>query len=214
MSDKQILLILGGTFHDFDGFADTIRPTLQDNGYQIHATYNLNELLTLNESNFNVVIFYTCFGSARQDGERPPGPTPMQTDALVKWVRAGGGLLAAHAATVTGQTNPEFAQLVGGAFISHPPQFNFTVYPMFQEHPITKGVESFTVFDEFYMQNYDPVVEIHAAAVDRGVAYPTVWSKPEGAGRVAHIALGHSARVWALSAYQQLMSQAVDWLVE
>jgi type 1 glutamine amidotransferase len=40
-----------------------------------------------------------------------------------------------------------------------------------------------------------------------------VWSKPEGNGRVAHIALGHSAAVWQLEPYRRLMLQAAAWLV-
>jgi hypothetical protein len=214
MKRKPILLLLGGSYHDFDGFANAMSPGLQEKGYAIEATYDLTTLTGLGEHKFDIVIFYTCIGSARQNGERPPGPTPAQTGALAEWVKAGGGLLAVHATTVAGQTNPEFAQLVGGVFISHPPQFNFTVYPMFREHPIIKDIASFTVFDEFYAQNYDPTVEVHAVAFDRGVAYPMIWSKNEGKGRVAHIALGHSERVWTLPAYQQLIGQAVDWLVE
>jgi type 1 glutamine amidotransferase len=45
-----------------------------------------------------------------------------------------------------------------------------------------------------------------------GVAYPMVWSRTEGNGRVAHIAMGHDVKVWNLQPYQRLMLQAIDWL--
>jgi type 1 glutamine amidotransferase len=65
-----------------------------------------------------------------------------------------------------------------------------------------------------YIERYDPSVEVHMLALHQDVARPLVWSKLEGRGRVAHIALGHSAAVWQLEAYQRPMLQTVAWLVE
>jgi type 1 glutamine amidotransferase len=135
-------------------------------------------------------------------------------EGLVRWVRAGGALLAAHAATVVGESDPALGKLIGGVFVSHPPQFAFTVYPMFGEHPITAGIEAFTVHDEFYVERYSPDVHLHLVACDRGVAYPMAWSKSEGRGRVAHLAPGHSQAVWDLKPYQQLLLQTLEWLTQ
>jgi type 1 glutamine amidotransferase len=83
---------------------------------------------------------------------------------------------------------------------------------MYEEHPITAGVEAFAVHDEFYVQAYDDTIAIHAIALDRGVAHPMVWSRSEGQGRVAYVAMGHGPEVWKLEPYQRLMLQAVEWL--
>lgn len=101
---------------------------------------------------------------------------------------------------------------MGARFLSHPPQFNFTVYPMSREHPITRGIGAFAVHDEFYMHACDEDIEIHMVALDRGVAHPMVWTKPEGEGCVAYLAPGHGPRVWESPAYRQLVRQTVMWL--
>jgi type 1 glutamine amidotransferase len=211
---KRILIVLGGTWHDFEGFTAAVRPVFENAGHVVAATYDFDALTRLSEGKYDMALLYTCAGEVRDDpdAKTSPGFTEAQVTSLVEWVRGGGGLLAAHAATVAGQSSPALVALMGGVFVSHPPQFAFTVYPLYREHPITAGVAAFTVHDELYIQAYDPAVEIHAVTLDRGVIYPMVWSRSEGRGRVAHIALGHGPEVWCLQPYQRLMLQAMDWL--
>jgi type 1 glutamine amidotransferase len=40
-----------------------------------------------------------------------------------------------------------------------------------------------------------------------------VWSRLEGQGRVAHIAMGHDEGVWRLAPYRQLVIQSLQWLL-
>jgi type 1 glutamine amidotransferase len=209
---KKILMILGGTWHDFDGFAAAMAPLLEKTGYEVNATYDLDTLTQI-EGRYDLVVLNTCIGEVRDDdGPTAPGFSTAQAKSLAGWVRGGGGLLAVHAATVAGQTSSTLRALLGGVFVEHPPQFTFTVYPLYEEHPITAGIEAFTVHDEFYVQKYDDTIAIHAIALDRGVAHPMVWSKSEGQGRVAYIAMGHGPEVWELEPYQRLTLQAVEWL--
>lgn len=212
MQAHRILLVLGGTYHDFDGFAATLTPVLARGGAQVEATYELNRLHDLGD--VDVVILYTCLSGPTAEAPDAAGIDEGQARSLAEWVASGGGLLTLHAATVSARNNPTLRGLMGGAFESHPPQFAFTVYPMYGPHPITEGIEAFTVHDEFYIQIYEPDVAIHMVAMDRGLCHPMVWSKGVGQGRVAHIALGHGPAVWSLPAYQQLVGQAVGWLGE
>jgi hypothetical protein len=85
----------------------------------------------------------------------------------------------------------------------------FAVYPTRLEHPIMEGIEAFCVRDELYMQAYNKDVVVLMVAVDRGVAYPMVWTRDEGQGRVAHIALGHTSEVWESAHFQCDDRQAV-----
>ncbi len=216
LSGKRILILLGGQWHDFDGFAAAMHSLLEPRGVQVEATYDLDSLLHLDEEQYDVVLSYTCL-SPRKEGTNPTGPerlTDAQIDGLAGWVRRGGAFLALHAATVIGESDASLGNLIGGVFVSHPPQFAFTVYPMFEEHPITAGIEAFTVHDEFYVETHMPDVQVHMVAFDRGIAYPMAWSKRESQGRVAHLAPGHSAQVWNLESYQRLLLQTLDWLTE
>ena len=210
---KRVLMVLGGTWHDFDGFAAAMRPVFKRARLKVKATYEPDALTQLDGSRYDLVLINTCIGERREDdGPTAPGFTDRQVESLTRWVHSGGGLLAVHAATVAGQSSPALRALLGGVFVTHPPQFNFTVYPLYAEHPITAGIDAFTVRDELYVQEYDRFVEIHAVALDRGVAHPMVWNRSEGKGRVAYIAMGHGPEVWGLEPYQRLMLQAIEWL--
>jgi type 1 glutamine amidotransferase len=212
MTQKRVLLFLGGTWHDFAGFASTMIPVLEVEGYSVESTYNLGMVEDL-QGQYDIALIYTCLGGTSQPGKEPALDfTEQQATVLADWVHAGGALLAAHAATASGQNSPVLRALMGGVFIEHPPQFAFNVIPLRQPHPITAGIDQFTVKDEFYIQEYEPDIQVHMIAVDRGQAYPMVWSRVEGKGRVAHIALGHGPEVWNHKPYQKLMIKALAWI--
>lgn len=212
MTDHEILLFGGGTYHDFAGFAQAMGPVLAQDGYTLTLTYDLDELSRLNQRQPAQVMLYTCLGGVDPKQPQSREISAEQTEGLVAWVRAGGRLLAAHSATVMPEWNGALRRLIGARFVSHPPQFDFTVTPLYREHPITAGVGAFTVHDEFYIEAYEPDVQVHMSALDRGVSYPMVWSRIEGAGKVAHVAPGHGPATWGHPAYRQLMRQTVSWL--
>jgi uncharacterized protein len=208
---KKVLMILGGMWHDFEGFSKVMIPVFQTAGYAVEATYDLDRLLNLEQKGIEGVISDTCF-SLHREGHDDRGPEGLSDNQVSGWVAQGGGLLAVHAATVAGKSNAEYKRLLGGLFIEHPPAFTFPVFPMYNEHPIIQGIQAFTVQDEFYMEKLTTPVDVHMAAVDRGVGYPMVWSKTEGKGRVAHVAMGHGPEVWNLAPYQRLLAQALGWV--
>ncbi len=214
LTGTNALLILGGMYHDFAGFAAWAQPVFASAGCRVEATYDLDRLAHLG-SDTQLVISYTSL-SLHREGQNDTWPDQMtgaQIAGLRGWVRQGGGLLGVHSATVAGQSGPEFGQLMGGVFVEHPPQFAFPVYPLHPEHPITAGVEAFTVHDEFYMQRMVAPVQVHMVALDRGLAHPMVWTRAEGEGRVAYVAMGHSALVWELPPFRKLLLQAAEWAV-
>lgn len=213
---KHMLIILGGLYHDFDGFARAMKSLFEADDWSVEAIYDLDILTRLDSTEYQVMLSYTCLSknTPEQETPTPERLTDEQIRGLTSWVQHGGGLSAVHCATVIGESNSELSRLLGGAFISHPAPFNFTVYPVLNEHPITNGVSAFEVYDEFYIERCEPSVAVHMSAVYEGRSYPMVWSKPEGAGRVAHIAMGHFPEVWNHPLYKRLMVQAVKWLTE
>jgi len=213
---KHLLIILGDLYHDFDGFALAMTSLFEEDGWPVGATCDLDVLTRLDKADYQVVLSYTCLSKniPEQAASTPERLTGEQVCGLADWVQNGGGLLAIHSATVIGESDPELSRLLGGAFISHPAPFTFAVDPVSDEHPITSGVPAFDVYDEFYIERCEPSVAIHMTAIYEGKTYPMVWSKPEGAGRVAHIAPGHFPEVWKHPLYQRSMIQAVNWLTE
>lgn len=212
MTRKHALILVGGIYHDFEGYVESMHELFPD--WKIEHTYDLDAVLSLGEHRYDLVISDTCFGRY-SDGREQSGPLKMtdeQITGLRDWVRAGGAYMPYHSATVLGESSSALGELNGGVFVEHPPQFSFTVYPMYGEHPITEGLEAFCVHDELYKQRLTDQVDVHLLGVDRGTAFPLAWSKREGSGRVAHVALGHSALVWNHPSYRKLMQNTVAWL--
>jgi type 1 glutamine amidotransferase len=101
---KRVLILLGGMWHDFDGFSNSLQPVLEAAGWQVEATYDLERLTGLEHEDLDLVLSYTCFAK-HGEGLENSGPEKMseaQIDGLAAWVRKGGALLAAHSATVLG----------------------------------------------------------------------------------------------------------------
>ncbi len=214
MKPLKTRLFLGGNWHDFDGFAAAYRAYFGEEEASITPTYDADLLLTLAEDQVDLVVLYTCLGGSNQHGRIAEDMRPDQVAALCRWVEAGGKLLALHASAAMREDNANLRRLLGGRFLMHPPQFDFTVLPLSRQHPSTEGLGAFSVHDEFYYMTYDETVQIHTMAVDRGIAHPMSWTKSAGDGRVAFIAPGHSQRVWALPVYRQWIRQSVAWLAE
>lgn len=213
---RSMLIILGGLYHDFDGFMRTMKSLFETKGWFVENTYDLDILTRLDKEDYDVVLSYTCL-SKNTPEQKIPTPerlTDEQVRSLTGWVQKGGGLLAVHSATVVGEPDPKLSLLLGGAFLSHPAPFTFTLYPASDEHPILNGVSAFEVYDEFYIERCEPSVAVHMSSRYEGVTYPMVWSKLEGVGRVVHIAPGHFPEVWGHPLYQRLVTQAVHWLIE
>lgn len=209
---KTMLLLLGGIYHDFEGYREIMTPFFQREGYTVNATYDFDALLEPAMANADIVLLNTCLGGPRKEGPWAADLNAAQTAALVAWVQAGGGLLGLHAATVIGEGAQRLRRLLGGHFVEHPPEAEFTVTPMYRRHSITQGLDAFVVQDELFIAQYENDVEIHMTAQHRRVCHPLVWTRREGAGRVAYIGLGHSEKVWNLPAYRKLLGQSLAWL--
>lgn len=214
MSGKRALILLGGTWHDFAGFAGSVSPLLAAEGLAPALTYDPDDLLRLPGGDCGLVLLYTCLGKAEGNaaGTGLAKLTGAQIQALTAWVRGGGALLGVHSATVMGDSDPALGALLGGTFVSHPARHAFTVYPMATSHAITEGIQAFTIDDELYLHRCETGLDVHAVAIEDGAAHPMVWTRREGDGRVAYLAPGHDAAAWEHPSFRALLRQAAGWV--
>ncbi len=69
---KKILLILGGMYHDFSGFSESMKDLLVPLGIQLEPTYDLDRLLGLDGDQIDLVMSYTSL-SKHRPGENELG---------------------------------------------------------------------------------------------------------------------------------------------
>ena len=126
-----------------------------------------------------------------------PGTEPM--NALLSFVRGGGGLVGIHSASLVdyGATST-FVALLGGKFSGHPGGLRSSTCQSEGTHPaIVDLPKPYVVIDEFYTfvaMNSDDQIDLRCAGA--GGVLPTAWHRTEGKGRVFYTALGHGPELW------------------
>lgn len=131
--------------------------------------------------------------------------------AFERFVRAGGGVLALHAATASFKTTAAYFEILGGRFTGHGPVETFTVGPAPAVAPPFTGLPAFAVTDELYQHEFVSDVQVQFTAPFHGEPVPVVWTRAHGQGRVCYAAPGHTAGTLRHPVYQRLLRQALQW---
>jgi type 1 glutamine amidotransferase len=131
--------------------------------------------------------------------------------AFLDYVRAGNGLLIVHSGTATYSEMLVLRGLMGGVFLSHPPQCVVTVEPK-AGHPLTAGGEAFAEKDEHYQMALDDAgADVFLTTTSEHGSQPGGWTRLEGEGRVCVLTPGHNVEVWLHPSYQALLQNALRW---
>jgi type 1 glutamine amidotransferase len=181
-------------------------------GWTVDCTQDCSVLTAEKLAAYDVVAFYTT-------GELPA--PKGGAEALIQWVRNGGGFVGIHCAADTWYTVPAYGDMLGGVFDAHP--WNQRV------RLIGENWESFEITDEIYQFkkfDRDPLsvlLSLDLASVDpsKGTRpdkdYVLAWQREYGNGRVAYVALGHHESTWKDENFRGLLqsklrSVAEPWL--
>lgn len=131
--------------------------------------------------------------------------------AFRDYVRRGNGLLAVHSGTASYQDAHILRALLGGVFLSHPPQCPVTIMPK-PEHPLCAGVQPYTLTDEHYMMAFDATdADVFLTAHSEHGSQPAGWTRHEGAGRVAVLTPSHNLEGWLHPSFQTLLRNTLHW---
>ncbi len=149
--------------------------------------------------------------------------TQEQSEAVRDFVAAGNGLYCLHNSSHISLSSPTYREVMGGAYIGHPPLRPFKVRVVNQSHPITRGIEDFMVNDEQHYVTYDKDpgnILLQAENIDRltyesyGTKSISGWAHEYGKGRVVFTAVGHTIHAMWAPQYLKLQTRAVQWLLK
>ncbi|RAU99565.1 ThuA domain-containing protein [Paenibacillus sp. YN15] len=159
--------------------------------------------------NYELVVSYT-------DSWKTPA-APEEIAGLLAYVAQGGGLLVLHNG-MSLQAAPELAQLAGGYFTGHPPYtgLEFQVTEAGASHPLSAGLPGFTMDEEPYRYDLDPLAKAQVLMTYRheGQDHPAAWTRPYGLGRVAVLAPGHHLPSFQHEAYSLWVRKAALWAAD
>jgi type 1 glutamine amidotransferase len=146
-----------------------------------------------------------------------------QGAAIREFVNAGNGLYALHDSSHISLSCKNYREVMGGAFIGHPPLRPFRVRPTENKHPITEGITEFMVNDEQHYVAYDKDpkhVLLEAENID-GLPFQTLgtrsisaWAYDFGRGRVVFTAVGHTNHAMWAPQYLEIQKRSVRWLLK
>jgi putative membrane-bound dehydrogenase-like protein len=140
---------------------------------------------------------------------------PAEEQALVDFVQGGKGLVAIHCASAMFKGSARYTAMVGGQFLRHGTG-EFAAEIVQVDHPIVRGLEPFTTWDETYVHSRHNAEgrTVLMERVDAEGREPYTWVRAEGRGRVFYTAFGHDERTWGNPGFQALIERATVWAVD
>jgi type 1 glutamine amidotransferase len=113
--------------------------------------------------------------------------------------------------------------MLGGDFLAHPGgegyPHPYEVDVINRDHPVTQGVNDFSVASEQYYMSTDPNNDVlaettfdgsHLAWLD-GLKSPVAWVRQWGEGRVFYHSIGHAPQDLAGPDVRRLTKQGIAW---
>jgi len=246
----DVYLICNAKFHDTN-FArlELLKLLAEHEDVVVRVAEDYHDLEAINAA--QLLMTYTC----------DLCPTPEQQEGLKQFLTNGKRWFALHATnaliefvgemrrvgdiTIPGAADtpnkaPLLMELLGSRFIAHPPQQEFHVTVSQPEHPLVKGLQPFTVYDEPYYCEYFGEVQtlLESRYTTKAKGYvredwdedkprPQLYLHPCGQGEVLYLTLGHCRGkydmqpfmdvcpvercAWDLPVYYELLRRGIRW---
>ncbi|WP_031498463.1 ThuA domain-containing protein [Bryobacter aggregatus] len=231
---KKKILAIGetrGFHHDAtsDGLAlvhDLGKKTgLWDTYIQTSCEFITKKKLTGNKKNldyYDAVFFYTT-GELQMDAE--------QKASLMSFIKdEGKGFIGMHSALDTFYEWPEYGEMIGGYFDSHPwNTFDAPVIVEDRSHPaMAHFPKAFVIYDEIYQAKLfsrdkvrvlarldETKIDLKAKNVKRTDGdFAVAWVKNYGNGRVFYSTFGHHEQALNRPDIQTMYTEAIKWALK
>lgn len=194
-------------------FVDVVGPM-----FAVEATQDCRALRADNLKRYAAIMFFTT-------GELPIEDADKQ--ALLTFVRDGGGFVGVHSATDTFYEFPAYGEMIGGYFDGHPWHKEVRLAVEDRTHPTTFHLgESLVITDEIYQFRAWSREHVHVLLrlTDDGTDLSLgkradhdnalSWCRDYGKGRVFYTALGHRPEVWRDARFTTHLLAGLRWTID
>jgi type 1 glutamine amidotransferase len=241
----RALALVGDRYHNADYIRVSLNKVFQDLNIPIDYTIDYDKISARLLKDYQLFLIlrdgmiwpdgylgpdaYTAYEADLENPKTFPDPKPVnwikeeQGAAIKEFVSAGNGFYALHNSSHVSLSSKNYRDVMGGAYIGHPPLRPFEVHASENKHPITEGMRSFTVNDEQHYVSYDKdpkYVIMQAENVD-GLTYEDLgtksvsgWAYDFGKGRVVFTAVGHTIHAMWNPQYIEIQKRSVRWLLK
>ncbi len=210
---KYAIVLLDDYWHPAHTIEPILPQILPDQDWNVHVTSDPNYLGALFMAPDLILNFKDGIANTSI-----PTPNWYENGALEKWTgkllveMGGAGYIGVHCGLANiPAAHPFYTELLRGRFLSHPPKCPVTVH-VTQDHPVTAGVEDFTIEDEHYqMEGLWDSTQVLATTASAHGEQVGVWAHAHGKGRVVGITPGHTTEVLTSPNMLRLLRNAVNW---
>ena len=241
----RALALIGDRYHNADYIRVALSKVFEGQGVTVDYTIDYTRLSRSLLSNYQLFLClrdgmiwpngylgpdaYTSYEQGLENRDDFPEAKPQtwlteeQAGALKEFVTAGNGFYSLHNNSHVSLSSQTYRDVMGGAYIGHPPLRPFKVHVVNSRHPITQGIADFIVNDEQHYVHYDKDrknVLLEAENLD-GLTYENLgakstagWAYDYGRGRVVFTSPGHTVHALWVPEYLKLQKRAVQWLLK
>ena len=228
MTTRRAVVVRGGWegHHPVEA-TELFLPFLRENGYDVlvessPAVYADSDTM----ASTDLIVQCVTMSTIERD----------QVAGLRAAVESGTGFTGWHGGIADSyHESAEYAQLVGGVFVSHPgkepeamvggPSDNFLDHrvqftALAAEHPITAGLDDFELTTEQYWVLHDDLNDVLAVTTHpappwhpwhRPVVSPAIWTRSWGRGRIVVTTPGHSLEVLQHPTVRTVIERGMLW---
>jgi len=155
--------------------------------------------------------------------------TEERKRGLLDLIEAGTGVVVLHHALASYDAWTDWHMIVGGHYYLAPAvvdgeerpagsyrhDVDIAVTIADTEHPITAGVEDFTLNDEVYGGMWiSPNAHVLLTTDNPESTREIAWTTTHGEGRIATIQLGHGPSAYGNPSFRRLLEQAIGWVAK
>lgn len=240
---SRVLALIGDRYHNSDYIRTALDRLFRELGVPIVFTINFAEIGAARLEGYQLLVLFRdglnwpngylepndyCYSSDLENSDWPKEEyqgwiTEQQGKAIKEFVQAGGGLYAYHNSSNVSLFSKNLREVMGGAYLGHPPLRPFKVKVVNHEHPLTRGIQDFMVNDEQHYVAYDKdpkYILLRSENID-GLNFETYgptaisgWAYDCGKGRVVFTAVGHTLHALWQPEYYKIQKNAVRWLLK
>jgi type 1 glutamine amidotransferase len=194
-----------------------LRELADDAGVELDHSEDGGVFTAENLARYAATIWLDVSGDVLEEEQRA---------TLSAFVRGGGGFAGIHAASDAEWSWPEFEQIIGARFRSHPNdalQLQTAQLRVIDPgHPSTRSLpDPWSWTDEWYVYTSDPsdrvevLLEVDESTYDTdgapmGARHPISWHGTFGAGRTWYTALGHREEYFSDPLYRGHLWGGID----
>ncbi|TNF43118.1 MAG: ThuA domain-containing protein [Bacteroidetes bacterium] len=218
--EKVKLLILSGrNNHEWQQTTGFLENMFHQTRYFRTEVTNQPDTLKLADlQQFDVVL--SNWNSWPENDLRWPAETEK---ALLQFIKSGGGFVTFHSSTSVFYNWPEFQEISTGAWIAdttnHGKPSVTRVEIINENHPVTKGLMGFEIFDELWINaSKNNKFEVLGTATNDELikngkeSQPAIMVAEFGKGRIFHTILGHDINALENEGFQTLMLRGTEWV--